>query len=49
MIGKLLCKVFGHKRGRNVGAQGDPANGVVRVYACPRCTATWTRKVKVKP
>ena len=53
MFGKLICKLpkaigGGHRRGKPIGAQGDPVNGEVRVYACPRCGAQHTRKVKVK-
>jgi uncharacterized C2H2 Zn-finger protein len=44
MIFKLKCWMFGHRRGKrtyvvavNVGEQA---------YMCPRCGATWKRKVK---
>ena len=48
--GKLLCAMFGHKRGRRFkNADGAPESGVVGRFICPRCGATWTRKVKVKP
>ena len=45
MIGKLMCKLFGHKRGKKIGEQGS-AEGVTATYECPRCSATWTRKVR---
>lgn len=39
VIGKLLCKVLGHRRGRRV------SNALV---ACPRCDATWIREKVAK-
>lgn len=41
MFKKLICKLFGHKRGKRKGMY----EGRVEI-ACPRCTSTWTRKVK---
>ena len=46
MIGKLLCKLFGHKRGKKVSGMGLDDGTLFRSYACPRCAATWTRKVR---
>ena len=44
LLDKLICAIKGHRRGKrddkiivNMGEQG---------YRCPRCGATWTRKVK---
>lgn len=45
LIGKLLCKMFGHKRGRIVGLRVSIGE---QIYRCPRCNATWARKVKAK-
>lgn len=43
MIAKLLCKFFGHKRGKRYDMPpGSDMNG----YRCPRCEATWTRPRK---
>lgn len=47
MIAKLWCRLFGHKRGRRVH-QESPYDGTTYCFACPRCKATWTRKVKAK-
>ena len=56
--GKLICAVTRkHKRGKRVpltmagGTQYTPgmlsgAHIGMNVYECPRCGATWTRKVK---
>ncbi len=38
MIARLLCKLFGHRRGKRVDGTDT--------IACPRCNATWTRKIK---
>ena len=43
MIGKLKCWLFGHKRGKRVP---NPTR-VFIWYRCPRCNATWSRKVKL--
>ena len=54
---RLICWLFGHKRGKR---DVSPVHEVLtdeqrkQVYAgykffrCPRCSATWTRKVKSK-
>ena len=55
MLGKLLCWIVGHKRGKRVGRTADFGGSSVEdaaVFECPRCGATWTRKVyprKAKP
>lgn len=55
LYGKLLCRAFGHRRGKRVGgpmgveSQGSiPAVHKVNFYRCPRCSATWTRRVRGK-
>jgi len=59
LIGAILCKLTGHKRGRRITkssvAGTDMANDVYIaecgghiIMRCPRCHATWTRKVKQK-
>ena len=45
--GKLLCAMSGHRRGKRIKDMGIVNNQVI--ILCPRCGATWTRKVKVKP
>ena len=56
LIGKLLCKLprfmgGGHRRGKRVSVPANftrefkPGYDTIR---CPRCGATWTRKVKAK-
>jgi predicted Zn-ribbon and HTH transcriptional regulator len=45
MIARLICYLRGHKCGNACGnLPGDPVT--VRRIRCPRCKATWTRKVK---
>ena len=46
MIGKLICFFKGHKRGRRIGTVTNPTGPDFIDYQCPRCLATWTRKVK---
>ena len=48
MFGKLICFFKGHKRRvldllMSVGEKHH-----VNLYRCPRCHATWTRKIKAK-
>jgi len=43
-LGKWICKFRGHRRGKRISNIG----GLV-AYACPRCGAQHTRKVRVKP
>lgn len=47
MFAKLYCRLFGHRRGKRVGAATDIINGATTFY-CPRCNTRWTRKTKVK-
>jgi hypothetical protein len=42
VIARLLCLLFGHKRGQRV-TSSDPESVE---YMCPRCSATWTRKIR---
>lgn len=49
LIGRIVCFVVGHKRGRLVpdmplGRHSEQTR--VHIYACPRCDATWMRKIK---
>lgn len=47
MINRLLCRLFGHKRGKRVVyTVGGPEADGEREYQCPRCEATWTRKIR---
>lgn len=45
MISRLICWFKGHKRGKRVAFAGDTADMGKR-FQCPRCKATWFRKVK---
>ena len=58
MFNKLICWLKGHKRGTRISpmvvglgngvtypATLDGSDGL-KVFKCPRCGATWTRKVK---
>ena len=42
---KLTCWALGHKRGKRVNPKEQEG---FAEYRCPRCSATWTRKCKVK-
>jgi predicted Zn-ribbon and HTH transcriptional regulator len=44
MLNKLICWLKGHKRGKNCGVLPD--DPLLNYFQCPRCKATWTRKVK---
>ena len=48
MIARLKCWWSGHKRGKRVRItiEGEPGVMVTNQVECPRCKATWTRKVK---
>ena len=55
MIARLICWYKGHKRGKRilrmisggtVEHNGVPVKAGESLYECPRCKATWTRKVK---
>lgn len=41
----LVCRISGHKRGKR--AESQLIVGMT-VFYCPRCQATWMRKVEVK-
>lgn len=43
MIGKLICLLTKHKRGKRL--ETVTYDGSV-IYECPRCKATWVRKPK---
>lgn len=54
MLSKLLCRLFGHKRGRAMPRGTEPQVAVDKPtpgkwFQCPRCSATWFRKAKAKP
>lgn len=42
MIGKLICWLYGHKRGQKTGVSSDKGEQ----FRCPRCRAVWNRKTK---
>lgn len=42
MIARLICRLFGHKRGVRINVAGP---GGSAEFACPRCRATWARKI----
>lgn len=53
IIDKLKCRISGHKRGKRIATINDGgvwdakhAGFPCAQIECPRCTATWTRKVK---
>ena len=47
ILGKLICWITGkHKRGQMT--QYENRECTIARYVCPRCFATWTRKVKVR-
>ena len=48
MIGKLICLLTKHKRGREVGAKSIGPKMWEVTYSCERCKAQWTRKRKGK-
>ena len=47
LFGKLICRIKGHRRGKRVVyTVGGPESDGEREYQCPRCEATWTRKLR---
>jgi hypothetical protein len=54
LLGKLLCKLRGHKRGVRLPENthrmpdGTTVTPVSMMFRCPRCHSTWTRNRKVK-
>lgn len=49
-IGKLICWLTKHKRGRLMESWVQPSEPPVRysTFQCTRCFATWTRKKAAK-
>ena len=54
-FGGFVCALKGHRRGKLVdvtydtGADGRPLHTIgLRFFRCPRCGATWERKVSAK-
>ena len=47
MIGKLICLLTKHKRGRAIECVGIHPDWKI-TYECPRCKAQWTRKRREK-
>lgn len=46
MIARLICLFKGHKRGKRLTMVGFTSTVPLNHFRCPRCKATWTRKVK---
>ena len=46
LYGAVVCKFRGHMRG--VEDKSAQTRSDMRVFRCPRCHATWTRKVTRK-
>ena len=50
LIGKLICMVMGHQRGKRVVYVYDGVTiinpGGMSTFACPRCGQTWSRKAR---
>lgn len=49
MIAKLICWLYGHKRGRRLTASMVTTTSTgpeTNRFECPRCAATWTRKIR---
>ncbi len=46
MYRKLVCRLLGHNRGVRIG-QANVGGSLPQaaMFECPRCHATWTRKV----
>ena len=42
MIAKLICRLFGHRRGRRTGVLSSFGVG----FRCPRCGTVWNRKIR---
>lgn len=48
LLARMLCRLTGHRRGRRLKANGSPlvdGSGYAH-FECPRCSATWTRKIR---
>ena len=49
-LSRLICWIYGHKRGKRTAASDSVERETGHaIYCCPRCGATWTRKVKAAP
>lgn len=48
MIAKLICYFKGHRRGRVTSLVREQGGDkvIAKMFICPRCDATWTRKAK---
>ena len=47
--GRVLCKLFGHRRGKLSGQVFEAETNIWhKAYYCPRCGTAWHRQVKVK-
>jgi hypothetical protein len=44
MIARLICRLFGHRRGRRISS----VLSSIKRFECPRCKATWERKARQK-
>lgn len=49
MLSKLICYFKGHRRGKFHGLIREQGGDkiIARMFICPRCDTTWTRKAKV--
>ena len=46
IINRMICKSFGHKRGKQYGMQVmQPDGRFCQMYQRSRCGAVWTRKL----
>ncbi len=50
-IAKAMCSIYGHRRGKRIGQaikpDGSPHYAEYILIQCPRCRATWNRKIKL--
>lgn len=46
LIARLKCWRYGHQRGRRMSEVTFTSTTPLNHFECPRCKATWTRKVK---
>ena len=53
LLSRLYCIIFGHRRGKRMN-NPDGHTSLFKpypddiIFSCPRCGATWTRKIKRK-
>jgi DNA-directed RNA polymerase subunit RPC12/RpoP len=45
MLARIKCWFGGHQRGKRDAALSTQTE---KVYRCPRCSSTWSRKVSAK-